>query len=65
MITEKVTAFSEAHAVASAALLAGSVGPRAARRMLTVCKRKVRTNTRRLWSAPLRPIRGTSDAAAD
>jgi hypothetical protein len=48
MIAEKVAALSEAHAVAAAALFAGSVGPRTARRMLTVYKRKVRTNKRRL-----------------
>jgi hypothetical protein len=48
MIAEKVAAFAQAHAVASAAVLAGSIGPRTARRLLTVYKSKVRRNKRRL-----------------
>ena len=48
MITEKVTAFSEAQAVAALAVLTGSSGARSATMVLNVYGRKVRANRRRL-----------------
>jgi hypothetical protein len=48
MVTEKVTAFTEAHTAATAVAVTGGNAPAVTRKVMTVYKKRVRANRRRL-----------------